>query len=106
MNTAMLREGVLDIYRSEKVASPFGGWNTEWHKINSYRCGQLNQSMNYQITEDEFYHPEYKTFIVRHYADILPTDQVEYLGVRYDITSVEYNKYFNNKVIKCEKVKQ
>lgn len=105
MNTALLRQCKIKVYSPIRTQNAFGEWDDSYQLKKTYRAGLLSQSMNRNVTEDEYFHPMYKEFIVRAYADIKETDIVEFEGKYYDITSVEQNQYFNNIQIKCELAK-
>lgn len=106
MNTALLRQCKIEVYKPTRTQNSFGEWDDQWTLFKTYRAGLLAQSMNRNITEDEYYHPQYKEFIVRAYADIDEVDRIKFEGKMYNITSVEINQYFNNKQIKCEIAKE
>lgn len=105
MNTALLRQCKIKVYSPIRTQNVFGEWDDSYQLKKTYRAGLLSQSMNRNVTEDEYFHPMYKEFIVRAYTDIKETDIVEFEGKYYDITSVEQNQYFNNIQIKCELAK-
>ena len=106
MNTALLRQCKIDVYRPTRTQNSFGEWDDIYTFYKTYRAGLLAQTMNKNVTEDEYYHPMFKEFIVRAYADIKETDRVKFEDKLYNITSVEQNQYFNNKQIKCELAKE
>lgn len=106
MNTVLLRQCKIKVYKPTRVQNAFGEWDEQWMFYKSYRAGLLSQSMNKNVTEDEYFHPQYKEFIVRAYADIKETYRIQFEDNMYNITSVEQNQYFNNKQIKCELAKE
>jgi len=106
MNTTLLRQCRLEIYSPIRIKNEFGEWDEEWQLKTTCRAGLLSQSMNKNITEDEYFHPMYKEFIVRSYVDIEPIDRIKYEEKFYNVTSVDKNKYYNDKQIKCELVKE
>lgn len=99
MNTALLRQEKINIYRHIITQTEFGDYEDNLVFVKSVRAGVLNQSQNKIFLNDELQFPQTRKFIVRSYVDVKENDVIEWNGHKWTVDSVITNKYYNDKEI-------
>jgi len=104
MNSGDLKERI-DIYEQTVTRTPYGDVK-EVHDVKKYSTRAMIRfnAENKLSNEGEVYFLTNRTFIVRHYVPVDEHDQIEWKGIRYNILSINRNKYFNDIEIYAEQV--
>ena len=90
------------------MLSPHSETNDFGEKVQTYsvtyetRARVLDDSGTRTIENGEVFHSYDKTFNVRSYVPITEKDQVEYLGKRYRVLSIEQRQEQDDKLIETE----
>lgn len=95
MNAALLKEAI-DIYELITHKTEYGTIQTSYELKYHTRAYVRFNSENMTISEGEVFFPVSRTFIVRSYVPVIETDQIEFEGKRWKITSINKNKYYND----------
>ena len=100
MKSCLLKDHI-DIYELKSQKSEYGTIKTLYELKYSTRAFVQFNSETATVSEGEVWFPINRTFVVRAYVPVTETDQIEFEGKRYKITSINKNKYFNNIEIHC-----
>lgn len=95
MNSALLKDPI-DIYELVTTKTEYGTIQTNYVLKYHTRAYVRFNSENMTVSEGEVFFPVNRTFIVRAYVPVVETDQIEYDGKRWKITSINKNKYYND----------
>lgn len=95
MNSCLLKDPI-DIYELNTTKTEYGTIQTNYVLKYHTRAYVRFNSENMTVSEGEVFFPVNRTFIVRAYVPVVETDQIEYEGKRWKITSINKNKYYND----------
>lgn len=103
MNAGILREQI-EIYEPVVEKTQTGASRTTWNLFYTTRANVRYNSGNVSAQNNEVVYNTYYRFIVRHYVPVTEKMRIKYNDHMYKITSIEPNKYYNDKEILCDKV--
>lgn len=95
MNSALLKDPI-DIYELNTEKTDYGHTKKTYSLKYHTRAYTRFNSESIATTEGEVIFPINRTFIVRAYVPVTETDQIEWQGKRWRITSINRNKYYND----------
>jgi len=103
MNSAYLRDPI-DIYTLQTEKTDYG--KTRENYVLSYhtRAHIMFDSQSRAVSEGEVYYPNDYTFVVRHYVPVDERCRIKWDNKMWRIISINPNKYYNNKEIRCVEV--
>ena len=101
MESRRLKESI-EIYSIPVEDTPYGQIN-EVTPIFKYetRAGVIFDGQARVASEGEIFYPTDRTFVVRSYVPIVERDRIKWDDKWWRIISINTNKYFHDKEIRC-----
>lgn len=87
---------IIEFYKPYDVTTDYGNIKKKWEFHYRTRASILYNSGYRTLENYEIVYPTTKTFIVRHYVNVIETMRIKYDGKYYQITSIKKNKLYNN----------
>lgn len=98
MKAGILREKI-ELWKPVVTRTEFGSQRTSFEFHKAIRASVRSNSGYTSESGYEVFHSTSKTFIVRHYQDVVENMRIKYEGKFYSIDSITPNKYYNDKEI-------
>lgn len=106
MNSSLLRQYQIKLYKKKAIENAFGVYKDELEYVCTTRAGLLNQSQSFTFNNEEVQYPMTKTLLVRSYVPVEADDVVELKDKKYLVVDVAENLYYHNKSIQINEINE
>lgn len=97
---------IVRIFDVFQVKNEYGENTQEWREIMRTRAAVEWSGGNRAVENDEQLHTYTRRFILRSYAQVTDTSQIEWQGHRYRVLSIERRREYNDIVVTGEQVNE
>lgn len=106
MNSSLLRQYQIKIYKKKAIENAFGVYKDELEYVCTTRAGLINQSQSFNFNNEEVQYPMVKTLLVRHYVPVEADDVIELKDKKYLVVDVAENLYYHNLQVTIDEINE